>query len=165
MRGIICEVAYQSDPKDIANFDSACESIPWEAMPEEVSGYNICDSLGPSTIRNAYTTMLPRLAVRALRPPALTLELKSATTLLPLTLVRSYALSRYPERGSRLHRNPKASTITPPPSPPLRLEPASQETVSENELLLERNPDSGGLEKLLANDTLVVVRSASVTLP
>ncbi|KAG8987117.1 hypothetical protein FRB90_003588, partial [Tulasnella sp. 427] len=73
---------------------------------------------------------------------------------------RSYALSRYPERGSgsRLHRPKPTSTISRPGSPPEPIYPASEQTIEQNELLMGQNPDSGGLEKLLANDMLVVTR-------
>ncbi|KAG9016835.1 hypothetical protein FRB93_009364 [Tulasnella sp. JGI-2019a] len=100
--------------------------------------------------------MLPRLAQRTLRPSLAATTLRPCQMYTPTILSRTYALSRDPDRGrSRiLHRNPK-STITPTAQ---RLEPAPQDVVAQAPLLLQSNPDSGGLEKLLENDTLVVVR-------
>lgn len=115
---------------------------------------------GSQACASAHTNhqMLPRLAQRALRPSLGTLASKTYAPALSPSLCRTYALSRDPNRArSRVSRNPK-STLSPLPAVPQHLKPASQEIVEEAPLLLEGNPDSGGLEKLLANDTLVVVR-------
>ncbi|KIO30989.1 hypothetical protein M407DRAFT_19872 [Tulasnella calospora MUT 4182] len=103
--------------------------------------------------------MLPiRPTVQLLRQPGL---LSRSCRTLPSTaslIHRSYALSRYPERGSRLQDSEPTSTISRPGSSPQPIYPASSETIQQNELLMEDNPDFGGLEKLLANDMLVVTR-------
>ncbi|KAG8990212.1 hypothetical protein FRB90_001851 [Tulasnella sp. 427] len=105
--------------------------------------------------------MLPiRPATQLLRQSGLLA--RTCRTIPPITnlINRSYALSRYPERGSgsRLHRPKPTSTISRPKSPPEPIYPASEQTIEQNELLMGQNPDSGGLEKLLANDMLVVTR-------
>ncbi len=98
--------------------------------------------------------MLRSLGLRSTR----SLLAISRKPIAPALFARNYALSRNPSDTSRIHRSrpPAISKRQSPANEPIA--PGSQEVIQKNELLMEANPDSGGLEALLANDTLVVVR-------
>ncbi|KAG8906854.1 hypothetical protein FRB99_005914 [Tulasnella sp. 403] len=108
--------------------------------------------------------MLSRAAAQIARRPTVSLLSKSPQRFSQPTFARSYALSRFPDRNgpasSRLRSRPgtKPSTIVEPGPTPQVLEPSSESVINDNRLLLGANPDSGGLERLLANDALVVTR-------
>lgn len=91
-------------------------------------------------LRQSYTLLRTQTLSRGLTP------------VFSLGSARNYALSRYPERTSR-------NRLRVVRSEPMARSP--KDVVEENQLLMESNPDTGGLEKLLANDALVVTRCGS----
>jgi hypothetical protein len=96
------------------------------------------------------------------------------------TLQRSFALSRFPDRGAPPGGRTRPPNPTPRVRPTLGAHPDTQRPLAHDESTLntsdsplweeshQRHPSSdpeGGLKRLLQNDALVVTRSVTLSLP
>ncbi len=90
-------------------------------------------------------------------------------------LQRSFALSRFPDRGAPSGGRTRPRTLTPRVRPTLGARPDSQQPLAQNESTFNTSDSplweesqkhtssdpEGGLKRLLQNDTLVVTRSVT----